>query len=71
MARTLLFRVVEVKILRSATGWRVDVYLLIRGVGRAMHFEIGSAAELPGRLDACVKEAFAAVTGEALPGSPG
>jgi hypothetical protein len=65
--RKLLYRVVEAKVLRSETGFRVDAYLLIRGQGKPVHFDIQTMDELPAALDAAVREAFVAVTGSDLP----
>jgi hypothetical protein len=65
--RPLRYRVVEAKVLRSETGFRVDAYLLIQGKGRPVHFEIASMEELPEALDIAVLKAYRAVTGSDLP----
>jgi len=61
--RTLTYRVVEAKVLRLETGFRVDAYLLIQGQGKPVHFEIASMAELPEALAYAVRRAYKAVTG--------
>jgi hypothetical protein len=64
--RPLLYRVVEAKVLRSETGFRVDAYLLIQGKGKPVHFDILTIAELPVALDRAVRDAYLEITGTVL-----
>jgi hypothetical protein len=63
----LKYRVVEAKVLRQDKGFRVDAWLLIQGVGKAVHFDIESMADLPANLEKHIKAAYLQVTGLALP----
>lgn len=65
--KELLYRVVECQLRGTATGFRVDAYLLIRGQGKSVHFDIKGAAELEGALMKVIAEAYKEITGSALP----
>jgi len=65
--RELLYRVVEAKVLRTDKGFHVNAYLLVRGQGKPVHFDIFTMAELPAVLAEVVKEAYSEVTGSELP----
>jgi len=65
--RELLYRVVEVKVLRTGQSFHVNAYLLIRGQGKAIHFDVWTMAELPAALETAVGQAYLEVTGSSLP----
>lgn len=67
MARTLYFRLVEVKMFRWGEGYRIEGYLLIRGQGVVIRFDIGRPGDLPGTLAGAIAAAYNRTTGEKLP----
>jgi hypothetical protein len=65
--RKLLYRVVEAKVLRTETGFRVDAYLLIWGKGKPVHFDIATIRDLPKALENACSEAYRESAGPELP----
>jgi hypothetical protein len=71
MARTLRYRVVEVKVWPRVAdiGW--EAYLLIHGCGKAIRGTVNCMADLEAALSGGIQRAYVEVTGAQLPPEDG
>lgn len=67
MARTLCYRVVEIKCWPTLHTVRWEAYLLIWGRGKAVKGEVAMMSEIEADVLAKVAAAYMAVTGTQLP----
>jgi hypothetical protein len=71
MARTLRYRVVEIKAWPRVRGVGWEAYLLIHGTGKPIRGYVDCLAELEADVAAKIAVAYMQVTGTALPPEDG